>query len=375
MGADRDWLYEYNALVAYLTRDFGSYATFGSTSLITRQSPSWAWDGHFDIPSGSDALTVTNSGSADAAPNLTSFSVSPTSADVGTATRTFTVSAVLTDPQGVADADVDFFGTNGILTGISLTRTSGTATNGTWTGSFTVPRYSIPGRVGLTLRFRDSVGQRKRFGMQPFAGALDEKFDGRLRTMANATVTLTNIEVVDLLPPQASEVSVSPNPATFALGETASVTITARVKDAPSGTNRVEVTLDGFNFHSLCRASGDASDGIYSGMVELSRTEYSPGVYPLSIYSEDEVGNQSIFTPTIPGVPEVTLAVLPGGYDEWAINNNLLPPDDEPLAQPQGDGISNALKFASNLDPGAVVNGAQRILDPVSGTSGLPVIR
>jgi hypothetical protein len=363
------------SLVAYLTKDFGDYLSYGSTSLITPQSPTWAWESHFDIPSGTDQITVTNTGTADTAPNLTSFTVSPTSGDVGTAAQTFNLSAVITDAQGVFAADVEYRGPDGEAVGVSLARTSGTATSGTWTGSFTIPRYSAPGRVNLTLRFVDTVGQSKRFGIQPNSLPLDDKFAGRLLTMSNATITLTNTAGIDIIPPQASEVTVTPNPATFALGGTASVTVSTRVKDALSGTSSVEVSLDGFTFTTLPRTSGTAADGIYSTVLNVDRAEFLPGVYALWISAGDGLGNISIFTPPAPGLPNVTLNALPGGYDEWSLDKNLSAPDDDPLAEPQGDGINNALKFASNLDPNLSITGAQRILDPVEGTSGLPAIR
>ena len=365
------------SLVAYTTSATGTYFAFGSTSLITPQSPTWAWWEYSDVPSGTDALTVTNTGTADAAPALTSFTVTPASADAGTADATFNLSAVLTDAQGVYAASVDWADPSGVLTGstITLARTAGTALNGTWTGSITIPRYSAAGRLNLTLRFEDTVGQSKRYGIQPEAGALYDKFEGRMQTMTNAIATVTNSVGTDFIPPQISEVAVTPNPATFALGGTVDVTISARVKDAYSGVASVEATIDTVNFVSLTRTSGTASDGIYSGVLTVYRTFSEPGPHDVMLFSTDVAGNPSLFTPAVPGLPVLTLNALPGGYDEWAGGHGLSSLDDDPLAEPQGDGLCNALKFACNLDPVSTTIGAARQLDPLAGTSGLPCVR
>jgi len=64
-------------------------------------------------------------------------------------------------------------------------------------------------------------------------------------------------------------------------------------------------------------------------------------------------------------------ATIPVTFDSWLQGTTLAGGDAEPEATPFGDGVSNLLKYAFNLDP----NGPDsRQLTPVTGTAGLPVV-
>jgi hypothetical protein len=352
--------------------------TFGSTGLITDRSPLYGfWPTYADIPNGPDALTVTNSGTADALPALTSFTVTPTSANVGTAAAIFTFTAVVTDAQGVASVSVDWNDPAGILLGdnVVLTLTAGTALNGTWTGTLPVPRYADPGRIDLTLLVSDTIGQTRQFGIQPVNFGLRDRYNGRLQEMSNSFITLNNTVGTDVLPPQISEVTITPNPATFGSGGTVDLAVSVRAKDSLSGTDEVYFGLGSNPVVLLPRISGTAADGVYGGTVTINRADSGPGVRVSSFATYDLRGNQGIITSAVPGVPATTLlAPAVGTYDAWAFGYSLAPPLDIPSATAQADGISNALKFAFNLDPTQSITGAARTLTPGTGREGLPSI-
>jgi hypothetical protein len=351
---------------------------FGSTGLITDRSPLYGfWPTYADIPNGPDALTVTNSGTADALPTLTSFTVSPTSADVATSAPTFTFTAVVTDAQGVASVSVDWNDPNENLVGqnVGLTRTTGPASNGTWTGALTIPRYSHPGRIDLTLLVTDSIGQTRQFGIQPVNFGLRDRYNGRLQEMSNSFITLNNTVGSDVFPPQISEVTITPNPATFGSGGTVDVTVSGRVKDSQSGTDEVYFALGSNAVVLLPRISGTAADGVYGGTVTINRVDSGPGVHVSLFTTYDLRGNEGLISSLVPGIAQITLlAPAVGTCNAWAFNSLLPPPLDVPSATAQADGISNALKFAFNLDPTQSILGAARTLTPGTGVAGLPSI-
>jgi hypothetical protein len=59
---------------------------------------------------------------------------------------------------------------------------------------------------------------------------------------------------------------------------------------------------------------------------------------------------------------------------DWYAANGLTGADAAPEANPAGDGISNLLKYAFNMDPNTAYSGEARHLSPGSGQSGLPSI-
>ena len=62
-------------------------------------------------------------------------------------------------------------------------------------------------------------------------------------------------------------------------------------------------------------------------------------------------------------------------FSDWASSFGLAGADASTDASPAGDGISNLLKYAFNMDPTVSYTGGHRFLDPGAGESGLPVIR
>lgn len=62
------------------------------------------------------------------------------------------------------------------------------------------------------------------------------------------------------------------------------------------------------------------------------------------------------------------------GIYAWFTANGLTGADAAPEANPAGDGISNLLKYAFNMDPNTAYSGEARHLSPGSGQSGLPSI-
>jgi len=127
----------------------------GSASELIFSAPDGG-SGYALPPSATPALHVINTGAVDEVPpNLTAFSITPGSADVTTAPARLEVSATLTDaPAGVASVRVKLI-TSGAPFVATLTRTTGTAQNGTWTGAIGVPLLYPTGNYSVRLEASD----------------------------------------------------------------------------------------------------------------------------------------------------------------------------------------------------------------------------
>jgi hypothetical protein len=94
----------------------------------------------------------------DAKPQVPSYTISPTV--VNGLPQTFTVSARATDDIGVASVRIRLTDPAARNYSTSLTRTSGTALDGTWTGSIKLPSDAIGGTYVSAILAKDTAGSQ-----------------------------------------------------------------------------------------------------------------------------------------------------------------------------------------------------------------------
>ncbi len=180
---------------------------------------------------GTAVLTVVNRGVADiTAPEVVAFEVSPASVDVRTADQRVTVRARIVDAgTGVIPPFIDVWlpETGMSLAWGELERTSGTAQDGWYEWSTTVPRGTMAGSWTIDLwPLVDQQGNEGWFGGTEFDATLDVFYS------ASADVTAPRVE------------SLTVTPSTLDPGDPlAAITIRARVTDAGAGVVQPELLL------------------------------------------------------------------------------------------------------------------------------------
>ncbi len=117
-------------------------------------------------PTATQLLDVNNTGGVDSdPPNLTAFIITPDNTDVTTAPAFLQVSATLTDAlAGVASVRVRLMSSLSSGYPTTLTRTAGTALNGTWTGSIGVPLLYPTGNYSVLVETADATDNETDYG-------------------------------------------------------------------------------------------------------------------------------------------------------------------------------------------------------------------
>jgi len=167
------------------------------------------------------------------APTLVSVSVAPTSVDVTNGTAAVTVTARVTDAASeVRSVSGVTLSSGSLSAGGALSLASGTAADGTYTATVTVPRYVPSATWSLgQLSATDKVGNTAAFG----AGGT-----------AFPAGSVTSVAVTDNAPdttaPTLVSLLVSPG-SVDVTGGPASVTVTARVTDRQSGASSASVAF------------------------------------------------------------------------------------------------------------------------------------
>jgi hypothetical protein len=267
---------------------------YSKTITVPQGSASGEWDavvypladtlgnsGGFQKPA---TLTVTNPAPSDtSAPELVSFSMTPDSVDVAGGSQTVTISMRITDATG-AEAPTFLLSHQDSTQTIgfgSVPRTSGTASDGVYSKTITIPQGTAPGAWdAVVYPLSDTLGNTGGF-QKP------------------ATLTVGNPAPADTAAPQLVSFSMTPGVVDVASGSQ-TVTISMQITDAtgaeaPTFLLSHQTTTQTIGFGSVPRTSGTASDGVYSKTITIPQGT-APGawdavVYPLS----DTLGNTGSF--------------------------------------------------------------------------------
>jgi hypothetical protein len=260
------------------------------------------------------AATATATTADTTAPTWGTVTVSHTALDTSTAPVTINVTArILDDQSGIVSAAPGAGGGNGFLTfrtpgssqniWVSFSasqRVSGTAQDGTYRTTVTIPRYSAQGTWSISgATLTDSAGNSR------YAYTADEL------SAAGLTASFSQTGVGDTTPPRFAGLTFTPASIDTSA---AARTVTARVRitddlsgfdSAPTGggSGSASISLRGPNGSSNLslyvqpynRVSGTARDGIYESTVTIPR--YSPpGTWDVSTaFLRDTAGNSVSF--------------------------------------------------------------------------------
>jgi hypothetical protein len=204
------------------------------------------------LPSGSDATP----------PAVTSVSVSPIAIDTSGASATVTVSLHATDEfSGVHDTSARFRSPSGQLLFVNFAAANlaaGTALDGTYTQTVTVPRYSEQGTWNLVLVSATDNATNTR------------GYTGQALLDAVGAVGFTQTGTGDTAPPQAVSASVSPSTVDTST-TAATISVTVLLIDDFSGTQSASLRFVGpsgqllsVNVAAADLVGGSALDGTYT---------------------------------------------------------------------------------------------------------------
>ncbi|MCS5728133.1 hypothetical protein N1031_00010 [Herbiconiux moechotypicola] len=235
-------------------------------------------------------------------PTFVSGSVDKKTFNLGDGPATFTVTVKASDPSGV-EAPFVTAGSATTSQGAGFGQMSlvaGTAKNGTWQHTITIPATAAPGLWTVTLYpLADSLGN----------GTTDFK--------TIASVTLNAAAPADTSPPTFLGASVDKNrfnlkdgPATF--------TVTLKASDpsgveAPFITAGSTTTTQGAGFGQMSLVSGTTKNGTWQRTITIPSTA-APGLWNITLYPlGDSLGNGTTEFRTIASVTLTTRPALPAG--------------------------------------------------------------
>ena len=204
-------------------------------------------------------------------PKITILSITPNPAKLG---EKVTVRAKITDESGVESADVQLCNSVGNVAGGILNCVEGTAKDGVYEGTFTLPSNTPAGEWEANIYTRDLLGNTGLSWGDP---------------KENFTVTGG---VNDTTGPKITILSITPNPAK--LGE--KVTVRAKITDE-SGVRSADVQLcnsvGNVAGGILNLVEGNSKDGVYEGTFTLP-SNTPAGEWEANIYTNDIYGNTGL---------------------------------------------------------------------------------
>ena len=325
---------------------------------------------------------------------VTDLSISPSSANVTNAatslmlnlTASSSVSPIamgvrLIFPTGMTD---DLEPRYLELTLTDAQRVAGTAANGTYQLPFTLPRY-IPPTSWKAVVFANDGTREARWSY----GADNISDDYVLPLFASPMVTVTNTGLVDSAPPALTSFTAS---ATSINGGSVAesgrvITFQLTLTDDLSGFSTGSIELNSpelstpetiATFSTANLTDGDPLSGSYAVNAVIPYG-FAAGTYDLRVRVRDaslvpdNISNISgVFETSLPDGADSQITITgTAGYPAWASTQLFPTGQSGPDQEADGDGISNLLEYACNLNP-AVANVAS--VNAGTGTSGLPAL-
>ena len=224
-------------------------------------------------------------------PEVTSFTITPSSVDVTSESATVTLSANVTDNIGVTTASnyriyLPTSDANTWITG-TFSLASGTAQDGTWTADVTIPTTTGAGEYVVLLT----------------GGFFDEAGNYGVNTDGSRSLTIVSNSGVDTDPPEVTSFTITPS-SVDVTSESATVTLSANVTDnigvTTASNYRIYLPTSDANTWitgTFSLASGTAQDGTWTADVTIPTTT-GAGEYVVLLTGGffDEAGNYGVNT-------------------------------------------------------------------------------
>ncbi len=264
------------------------------------------------FPAGTaTTLTVQNPTPDTTAPEVSNFAFTPNSVDVGLTSRTVTATMRMTDGgSGVSYGQVTFYSpSNGQNVSVGFgsgNRISGTAADGIYQATMTLPRYAEAGDWKLNYIYTADVVNNYRYSYAPGSG------QPNIFPVGTPTTLTVQDATPDSVAPQMLAFDFNPKTASIA-GSDQTLTATMRLTDNLSGVSYGQAVFyspsNGQNvsvgFGSGNRISGTALDGTYQSTMTVRRYAEA-GDWKLNyIYVGDAVGNYRYYYAPGSGQPNI----------------------------------------------------------------------
>lgn len=221
----------------------------------------------FSNDDATDTITVVD-GTDRTGPSITasSFAASPTAVDTTSSPKDVAVSVAVADASGVSEVRVVATPPSGASgASASLTRTTGTAADGTWAGTLTLPYQSENGTWALSVSAVDTEFQ-------------DSELTSSQLAAAGAPSSLSVTTVVDQTAPSLTSTTVKPS--TVNRRYSASPIVSLAITDDVSGFAYGQVTVRlpsgatrPYYFDDFQRVSGTPKSGTYAVPVYVSSSD------------------------------------------------------------------------------------------------------
>ncbi len=264
------------------------------------------------FPAGTaTTLTVQNPTPDTTAPEVLSFAFTPNSVDVGLTSRTVTATMRMTDGgSGVSYGQAYFYSpSSGQNVGVGFgsgNRISGTAADGIYQSTMTVPRYAEAGDWKLNYIYTADVVNNYRYYYPAGSG------QPNIFPVGTATTLTVQDATPDSVAPQMLAFDFNPKTASIA-GSDQTLTATVRLTDNLSGVSYCQAYFYspsngqnvGVGFGAGNRTSGTALDGTYQATMTVRRYAEA-GDWKLNyIYVGDAVGNYRYYYAPGSGQPNI----------------------------------------------------------------------
>jgi hypothetical protein len=257
-------------------------------------------------------------------PQITTVSATPTSVSTCGSSASTAVGVQAEDGSGVAYVTAYLTGPGGQGLSTPATLDGGSATNGHWSASFTLPEHAEQGTWSISIRTADTPGNSTyvssaQLGASGFVSAVQQTCAG------------------DTSPPQIAGVALSPE-TIDASAESQRVAVDIHASDDLSGVASLKATLSsGAQSQSVPAAleSGTTLDGTWQATITLPRWSRQ-GTWQLSLAAVDQVGNEVSLSPsqiTALGLPDSITQAGEGDETPPAASKGSISPDSFDTSQ------------------------------------------